>query len=67
LEWVANGEEVAITNRRHTIARPLPAASGKRKPVKMPDVAARLQKVFGNKVISDRDMRHLWGENRWEY
>jgi antitoxin (DNA-binding transcriptional repressor) of toxin-antitoxin stability system len=67
LEWVADGEEVAITKRRQTVARLVPAVRGKRKPVKMPDVAARLQKVFGNKVISDRDMRHLWAENRGEY
>ena len=67
LEWVADGEEVAITNRRQTVARLLPAVSGQRKPVKMPDVAARLQKVFGDKVISDRDMRNIWAENRGEY
>ena len=67
LEWVADGEEVAITNRRQTVARLLPAIRRKRKPVKMPDVAARLQKVFGNKVISDRDMSKLWAENRGDF
>ena len=67
LEWVADGEEVAITNRRQTVARLLPATRRKRKTVKMPDVAARLQKVFGNKVISDHEMLRLWAENRGEY
>jgi antitoxin (DNA-binding transcriptional repressor) of toxin-antitoxin stability system len=61
---VAAGEEVAIVKRGQTVARQLPASRWKRKPVKMPDVAARLKKVFGNKIISDRDMRKLWAENR---
>ena len=49
LEWVANGETVAITRRRETVAHLLPATRRKTAGSKMPDVALRLQKVFGRK------------------
>ncbi len=34
---------------------------------KMPDIAARLKKVFGRKVISDAAMQKLWDESRGVY
>ncbi|MDD5261965.1 MAG: type II toxin-antitoxin system prevent-host-death family antitoxin [Methylacidiphilales bacterium] len=67
LEWVANGEEVAITKRRETVARLLPARQKKTIRAKMPDVAARLQKVFGRKVISDKAMKDILEESRGNY
>ncbi len=67
LEWVANGEEVAITRRRETVARLLPARQKKTIHTKMPDVAARLQKVFGRKVISDKTMKNILEESRGNY
>jgi len=33
----------------------------------MPDVAARLEKVFGRKVISDKVMKKVLAENRGNY
>jgi len=56
LEWVLDGEELAVTKRGQTVARLLPVPRGKRKAGKMPDVATRLQKVFGGKVISGSPM-----------
>ena len=54
--------------KRHQAAvRKMTAGRQSINPVKMPDLPARLEKVFGNKVVSDRDMRHLWAENRGEY
>lgn len=67
LEWVANGEEVAITKRRETVARLLPATRKKSTRSKTPDVMARLRKVFGQKVISDRAMKKILKENRGDY
>ena len=68
LEWVTGGEEVAITKHRKTVARLLPAIIGKRTTsAKMPDVSARLQKVFGRKVISDKAVRSVLDESRGAY
>ena len=64
LEWVANGEEVAITKRRETVARLVPAVRKKGGRAGMPDVTARLQKVFGRKTIADKAMRTIWDENK---
>ena len=67
LGWVADGEEVAITKHRKTVARLLPAADYKSPRAKMPDVLRRLNKVFGKKVISDQAMKVLLNENRGIY
>jgi len=67
LEWVTNGEEVAITKRRETVARLLPARRRKTKRAKIPDVAARLHKVFGQKVITDEEMKRVLDDSRGSY
>lgn len=67
LEWVAGGEEVAITKRRQTVARLLPAARRKAARGKMPDVTARLKKVFGRKMISDGTMKQIMDADRGNY
>ena len=67
LEWVANGEEVAITKRRQTVACLVPATRKKAARAKMPDVMARLHKVFGRRVISDKSMKKILDENRGKY
>lgn len=68
LAWVNNGEEVAITKHRRTVARLLPArASKKAAAARMPDIAGRLRKVFGGKMISDKAMRALFDESRGGY
>jgi antitoxin (DNA-binding transcriptional repressor) of toxin-antitoxin stability system len=67
LEWVASGEEVAITKRRETVARLIPATRKKTVRVKMPDVAARLQKVFGRKVVSEKVMKQILDDNRGNF
>ena len=67
LGWVADGEEVIITKRRETVARLLPAGRKSRAGHKMPDISARLRKVFGQKIISDKAMKEIWDENRGNY
>jgi antitoxin (DNA-binding transcriptional repressor) of toxin-antitoxin stability system len=67
LAWVSNGEEVAITKHRRTVARLLPVHGRKAVATQMPDVARRLHKVFGRKVISDRAMKAVLDESRGAY
>jgi len=67
LEWVSNGEEVAITKRRVTVARLLPARRKKANRSIMPDVAARLQKVFGQRIISNQAMKVILDDSRATY
>lgn len=65
LDWVADGEEVAITKRRRIVARLLPADRAKTSArARMPDISARLQRVFGRKVISDKVMGAVLDESR---
>ena len=68
LAWVNNGEEVAITKHRRTVARLLPVhASKKTTAARMPDIAGRLHKVFGGKMISDKAVKALLDESRGGY
>lgn len=64
LEWVANGEEVDITNRRRSVARLVPVPRRNAASRRMPDVSARLHRVFGRKVICEKDMAKILDGNR---
>lgn len=67
LEWVTDGEEVAITKRNKTVARLVPARRQRNARTNMPDIMARLHKVFGGKVISDRTMKQIMDNSRGKY
>jgi antitoxin (DNA-binding transcriptional repressor) of toxin-antitoxin stability system len=67
LEWVANGEQVDITHRRRSVARLVPVPGRKAGRRRMPDVTARLQKVFGKKVIPDWKVAKIMEANRSAY
>jgi prevent-host-death family protein len=67
LAWVDNGEEVAITKHRRTVARLVPAHAPKAARARMPDLAGRLQKVFGDKVVSDQVLGAVLEESRGIY
>lgn len=64
LAWIEAGEEVAITMRRQAVARliPLPHTRAAKRP--LPDLAARLNKVFGNLTIPDRTIKAIMDQNR---
>jgi antitoxin (DNA-binding transcriptional repressor) of toxin-antitoxin stability system len=64
LAWIEAGEEVAITMRRQAVARLIPCPAKKAAKRPMPDIAARLNKVFGTKIITDRTMRTIMEQNR---
>jgi len=62
--WIQAGEEVAITLRREAIATlvPRPRRTRVRRP--MPDLTARLKKVFGPRVIPDRTVKAILDADR---
>lgn len=67
LAWVNAGEEVAITRRRKIVANLTPAGdAAKKKPV-VPDFRARLQAIYGDKVIPAEVMADLLAENKGRY
>ena len=55
-----NMKTASIREARHD----LPATRRETVRAKMPDVSARLQKVFGRKVISDKAMKEILDESR---
>jgi antitoxin (DNA-binding transcriptional repressor) of toxin-antitoxin stability system len=64
LAWIEAGEEVAITMRRHAIARLVPWPRKKAAKRPMPDLAARLKKVFGASAIADKTMKTIMEQSR---
>ncbi len=58
------GEEVNITLRRRIVARLVPVPRVRKPKPKMPDIAARLKRVFGSRVISDQTMDAIIAESR---
>ncbi len=54
LNWIEEGEAVSISKRGHIIALlsppPKPAKAAKRRP--RPDFAARLKRIYGDKMLS---------------
>lgn len=66
LAWVEEGEEVAITKRRQAVARLIPWPEKKAVKKPMPDLAARLKRVFGEEVIPDRTMKRILDQDKGE-
>jgi antitoxin (DNA-binding transcriptional repressor) of toxin-antitoxin stability system len=64
LAWIEAGEEVAITLRRQAVARLIPYPRKKASKRPMPDIAARLKKVFGAETIADKTMETILDQNR---
>ena len=63
MAWIRSGEEVAITMRREEIARLVPRR--RKKPTRpLPDIGARLKRVFGSKTIPDKTMRAIVDQNK---
>ncbi len=67
LAWLQAGEAVAITLRRQPIATLIPWPRKQRARRPMPDLGARLRKVFGRRVIPDKAMRALTDRDRGAY
>ena len=67
LAWLQAGEEVAITLRRQAIATLVPRPRKTRAKRPMPDLGARLHKVFGQRVIPDKAIKTLMDQNRGSF
>jgi antitoxin (DNA-binding transcriptional repressor) of toxin-antitoxin stability system len=63
MQWIEDGEDVAVTMRRRVVARliPEPKSQGREAPV--PDFAAVSRKVFGDRTFAD----DLMAAEREEY
>ena len=56
VKWIEDGEVVAITRRGHTFATLVPTTvSEADKPFKVPDFAAEMREVFGERMLSPED------------
>jgi len=67
LTWINEGKEIQITMRRRVIARLVAekcAASGN---TKMPDFAARLKKIHGEKVLPVDLAAAILADNKGRY
>jgi len=64
LGWIEAGEEVTITMRRQAVARLIPWPEKKKAKGPMPDLAGRLKKVFGTKVIPDKSIKSIIERDR---
>ena len=51
LEWVAQGESVEITRYKKIVAVISPPAAEVSKEIVRPDYEARLQRIYGNRVL----------------
>jgi len=62
--WLQTGEEVAITLRGQAIATLIPIPQKKRARRSLPDLTARLKKVFGTRLIPDQTVKALMDQDR---
>jgi antitoxin (DNA-binding transcriptional repressor) of toxin-antitoxin stability system len=67
LSWLEEGQEIQITMRRRVVARLVPERTKAGSNVKMPDFAARLKKIHGNKLISAGDAQAILDESKGRY
>ncbi len=56
--WLQDGNQVEITKRGQTIARLVPASRRVRKLVK-PDIMARLQAIWGERVFTAQEVAEM--------
>ena len=64
LTWIKEGQEIQITMHRKVVARLIPDRTEPRKRGRMPDFAARLRKIHGNKEISAENAQAILDENK---
>lgn len=51
LSWVSAGDEVTVLKRSQPVARICPLRRQPRRKITMPDYAARVKKVFGDRLV----------------
>lgn len=50
MEWIADGESVAVTMRRKVVARLIPEPAPARKKPQSPDFTAISREIFGDRI-----------------
>jgi antitoxin (DNA-binding transcriptional repressor) of toxin-antitoxin stability system len=56
MEWIADGESVAVTMRRKVVARLIPEPDASRQEPATPDFAAISRRIFGDRTFPDDAM-----------
>jgi antitoxin (DNA-binding transcriptional repressor) of toxin-antitoxin stability system len=67
LTWLEEGQEIQITMHRRVVARLVPDRPKPVAKVRMPDFAARLKKIHGDKVLSVEEAQAILDENKGGY
>jgi antitoxin (DNA-binding transcriptional repressor) of toxin-antitoxin stability system len=67
LAWLEEGQEIQITMRRRVVARLVPDGPKPAAKIRMPDFAARLKKIHGEKVLSAEEAQAILDENKGRY
>ena len=57
--WIAEGEPVEITKSGKLFARLMPASQAKQRRLVKPDIMARLQKTWGGRVFSAKEVAEM--------
>lgn len=57
--WIEEGEPVEITRAGKVFARLVPATPEKPRPFKMPDIMARLNRTWGKRTFSAKEVAAL--------
>ncbi|MEI7818162.1 MAG: type II toxin-antitoxin system prevent-host-death family antitoxin [Desulfuromonadales bacterium] len=67
LSWIMEGEEVIITKHSRSVARMLPIVTKEGSHVKMPDFSARMEKVFGSRILKSKELQSVIDYDRGEF
>ena len=65
--WIDEGEPVEITKSGKPFARLVPATPEKPRRFKMPDIKARLERTFGDKIYDAADIERGLASSRGEF
>jgi prevent-host-death family protein len=57
--WIAEGEPVEITKSGKLFARLVPTAPAKKRRIVKPNIMARLQKTWGGRVFSAKEVAEM--------
>ena len=62
--WLDSGERIEITRRGLVIAHLTPAASGKASKAARPDILKRLQEIYGDYVMPEKEAKAILDCNK---
>lgn len=65
--WIVEGKSVTILKRGKAFATLSPVRQSNEKSVQLPDYEARMQRIFGNTIVSGSRAEDLIDEMRGDY